>query len=150
MSPGTLDIIFVTVALMGALASARYYVAAILNRDRLEECDPALEGDLDALGMRLEEVDIMPELLTRIERQTTQRAWTVWEAFAGFAQTWLEVEPENLIKAHYGDVISGVEEFKARRERFGVGAEEEQLAEIRSAFVEIWERHLGEVKGLSR
>jgi hypothetical protein len=37
VSPGTLDIIFVTVALMGALASARYYVVAILNRDRARD-----------------------------------------------------------------------------------------------------------------
>ena len=74
----------------------------------------------------------------------------MWEAFADFAQTWLEVEPENLIKAHYGDVLSGVEELKARRERFGVEAEEEQLAEIRAAFLGIWEQHLAEAKRLSR
>jgi hypothetical protein len=94
--------------------------------EEAEDCDPAMEGDLEALGRRLEEVDIMPELLSRVERQTTQRAWTVWEAFAGFARTWLEVEPEKLIKAHYDDVLPGVEDLKARRERFGVEAEEEQ------------------------
>ena len=34
MSPRTLDIIFVSVALLGALASARYYVVGVLAKDR--------------------------------------------------------------------------------------------------------------------
>ena len=38
----------------------------------------------------------MPELLGRLERKITGEAWTVWEAFSGFAQRWLEVEPEKL------------------------------------------------------
>jgi hypothetical protein len=116
----------------------------------VEDCDPALEGDLDALSRRLEEVDIMPELLGRLERKITGEAWTVWEAFSGFAQRWLEVEPEKLIKAQIEDVLFGVEELKARRERLGVEADEEQLAEIRAAFLDIWEHHLGQVKRLSR
>jgi len=118
--------------------------------EEVEECDPALEGDLDALGRRLEEVDIMPELLGRLERKITRQAWTVWEAFSGFAEVSLEMEPEKLIKARLGDMLFGVEDLKARRERFGVEAEEEQLAEISAAFLEIWEHDLGEVKRLSR
>jgi hypothetical protein len=42
-------------------------------KDDLEEevdgFDPAMEGELDALTARLKEMDIMPELLGRIERQ---------------------------------------------------------------------------------
>ena len=34
MSPGALDIIFVSVALLGALASASYYVLGVLDEDR--------------------------------------------------------------------------------------------------------------------
>jgi uncharacterized membrane protein YjjB (DUF3815 family) len=34
VSPGALDIIFVSVALLGALASARYYVLGVLDEDR--------------------------------------------------------------------------------------------------------------------
>ena len=118
--------------------------------EEVEECDPALEGDLDVLDRRLEEVDIMPELLGRLERKITREAWTVWEAFSGFAQRWLEVEPEKLIKAQIEDVLFGLEDLKARRERLGVKAEEEQLEEIRAAFLDTWERHLGEVRRLSR
>jgi hypothetical protein len=116
----------------------------------VEECDPALERDLDALGKRLEEVDIMPELVGRLERKITREAWTVWEAFSDFAQRWLEVEPEKLIKAQFENVLSGVEDLKARRERLGVEADEEGLAEIRAGFLDTWEHHLGEVKRLSR
>jgi hypothetical protein len=95
-------------------------------------------------------VDIMPELLGRLERKITCQAWTVWEAFCGFAQRWLEVEPEKLIKAQFENVLSGVEDLKARRERLGVEADEEGLAEIRAGFLDTWEHHLGEVKRLSR
>ena len=116
----------------------------------VEDCVPALEGDLDALSRRLEEVDIMPELLGRLERKITREAWTVWEAFSAFAQRWLEVEPEKLIKAQIEDVLFGVEDLKARRERLGVKGEQEQLAEIHAAFLDTWERHLGEVKRHSR
>ncbi len=35
MSARALDIIFISVALLGALASARYYVVGVLIRDRL-------------------------------------------------------------------------------------------------------------------
>ena len=34
MSPRALDIIFVSVALLGALASARYYVLGVIDKDR--------------------------------------------------------------------------------------------------------------------
>jgi hypothetical protein len=69
--------------------------------DDLEEevdgFDPAMEGELDALTARLKEMDIMPELLGRIERQITRQSWTLWEAFAGFAEASLGVSPEKLI-----------------------------------------------------
>ena len=39
-----------------------------------EDFDPAVGGKLDALTTRLEEMDIMPELLTRLERVTTRKA----------------------------------------------------------------------------
>lgn len=35
MSAGTLDIIFVSVAALGALGSAYYYVVGVLTKDRL-------------------------------------------------------------------------------------------------------------------
>ena len=34
MSDRALDIVFISVALIGALASARYYVVAVLDKDR--------------------------------------------------------------------------------------------------------------------
>jgi hypothetical protein len=115
-----------------------------------EDADPALEGNLDALTTRLEEVDIMPELLRRVERETTLKAWTIWEAFAGFAEASLEVAPEKLIKVVLEPALAGVEDLKGRKERLGVESDEGLLAEYEAAFSEMWERHLEKVRSVSR
>jgi hypothetical protein len=47
-----------------------------------EDFEPAIDAELEATGARLEEADIMPELLTRLEEKTTQQAWTLFEAFS--------------------------------------------------------------------
>jgi hypothetical protein len=120
------------------------------DEEEVEDSDPAIGEGLDELSTRLEELDIMPELLNRLEREISRQAWTLWEAFAGFSETCLDVEPEKLLKARFEYMLSGVEDLKSRGERLGVEAEEEQLAEIRAAFLEPWEHHLGQVKRLSR
>jgi hypothetical protein len=55
VSPRALDFIFVAVALLGALGSACYYVAAILNRDRAlsRTAAAALVGFCMAAGIYL-------------------------------------------------------------------------------------------------
>lgn len=60
-----------------------------LNED---DFDPAADADLEKLEKRIEAADIMPELLTRLERETTRQAWAIWEAFADFTREELEVE----------------------------------------------------------
>ncbi len=117
--------------------------------EEVEDFDPAVEGELDALSTRLEEIDIMPELLTRLERKTTRQAWTLWEAFAGFAETSLEVAPEKLIKVLLEPALSGVEDLKERKERLGVEPDEGLSAEYGAAFSEMWERHLEKTRSLS-
>jgi hypothetical protein len=121
-----------------------------LEESEVEDCDPALEGDLDALTTRLEEVDIMPEILGRVERKTTRQAWTLWEAFAGFVETSLEVAPEKLIKVLLEPALSGVEDLKERKKRLGVKSDEEHLAEYETAFSEMWDLHLKKARRLSR
>jgi hypothetical protein len=116
----------------------------------VEGCDPALEGELDALTTRLEEVDIMPELFSRLERETTRQAWTLWEAFAGFAEASLEVAPEKLIKILLEPALSGIEDLKERKERLSVESDEGLSAEYEAAFSEMWERYLEKARGLSR
>ena len=54
--------------------------------------------DFEATDERLEEADIMLELLTRLEEKTTQEAWTLFEAFSSFCREELEVEPEKVPK----------------------------------------------------
>lgn len=115
-----------------------------------EDFDPAVEGELDALTTLLEEIDIMPELLERLERKITRQAWTLWEAFAGFAETSLEVAPEKLIKVLLEPALSGIEDLKERKERLGVEFDKELLAEYGAVLSEGWERHLEKTKRLSR
>jgi hypothetical protein len=115
-----------------------------------DEFDPAIDEALEAAGKKIEEIDLMPELLTRMERKTTERAWTIWEAFASFAHEELEVEPEKLIKAVFEPVLTGVEDLKRRRARLGVEPDEQQAAEAGEAFSIAWSKYLQEVRRLSR
>ncbi len=62
-----------------------------------DEFDPAIDEALQDLGERIEQADLMPDLLEKLERKTVQTAWTIWEAFASFACSELELEPEKLI-----------------------------------------------------
>jgi hypothetical protein len=118
--------------------------------EEVEDFDPGVEGKLDALTTRLEEIDIMPELLTRLECKTTRQAWTLWEAFARFAETSLEVAPEKLVKVLLEPALPAVEDLKERKERLGIEPDEELLAEYRDALSEGWERHLEKARRLSR
>ena len=104
------------------------------DEEEVEDFDPAAEEELEALTTRLEEADIMPELLERLERKITRKAWTLWEAFAGFAEASLEVAPEKLIKVLLEPALSGVEDLKERKERLGVEPDRELSAEYGAAF----------------
>jgi hypothetical protein len=114
-----------------------------------EDFDPGLEGELDALTARLEETDIVPELLGRLERKITREAWTLWEAFAGFAEATLGVAPEKLVRVLLEPALPGIEDLKERKERLGVEPDEGLLAEYGAAFSEMWERHLEKTRRLS-
>jgi len=114
-----------------------------------EDFDPAIDAELEAAGARVEEADIMPELLTRLEEKITQEAWTLYEALAIFCREDLEVEPETLIKALFGDVMSGIEDLKARREKFDTEADKGLASEYAAAISETWQRYLQEARRLS-
>jgi hypothetical protein len=115
-----------------------------------EDFDPAIDGELEAAGARLEEADIMPGLLGRLEEKTTREAWTLFEAFAGFCREELEVEPEKLIKALFEPALARVEDLKSRKEKFGSEADKGRASEYAAALSETWGRHLKEARRLSR
>ncbi len=119
-----------------------------------EDFDPGLEGELDALTARLEETDIVPELLGRLERKITREAWTLWEAFAGFfAEATLGVAPEKLLRVLLEPALPGIEDLKERKERLkerlGVEPDEGLSAEYGTDFSQVWERHLEKTGRLS-
>jgi hypothetical protein len=115
-----------------------------------EGFDPAAEADLERLEGRIDEADVMPELVRNLEKEVTQRAWTVWEAFCTFSREELEIEPEKLVKVLLTPVLPDVEDLKRRREALGVEADEELLSEYAAALSGIWERHLSEARRLTR
>jgi hypothetical protein len=114
-----------------------------------EDFDAAIDEALETLGARVQEADIMPDLLTRLEEKTTQEAWTLYEAFTIFCREDLEVEPETLIKALFGHVMSGIDDLKVRREKFDTEADEEVASEYAAAISETWHRYLQEARRLS-
>lgn len=124
---------------------------ALLEEDEEDEddFDPAADEALQALHTRLEEVDIMPELLNRLEQKVVREAWTIWTAFAGFTKEELELEPEKVVKVLFAPALAGVEDLKGRKERFGIEPGEDR-AEVRKALSETWDRYLREVERLSR
>lgn len=115
-----------------------------------DEFDPAISEALEAGSEKIEELDLVPNLLEKLERQTTQSAWTIWEAFASFAREDLEVEPEKLLKAIFEPVLAGVEDLTKRKERFGVEPDKDQAAEVGEAFSTTWSKYLQEAKRLSK
>lgn len=119
------------------------------EEDDEDNFDPAADEDLEVLHTRLEDVDIMPELLNRLERKVAKEAWAIWEALAGFARQELELEPEKVMKVLSTPVLPGVEDLKVRKERLGIEADEDRAAEAREALSEAWSRYLREVRRLS-
>jgi hypothetical protein len=61
----------------------------------------------------------------------------------------LEVKPETLIKALFGHVMSGIEDLKARREKFDSEADKGLASEYAAAISETWQRYLEEARRLS-
>jgi hypothetical protein len=114
-----------------------------------EDFDPAIEEVLEATGARLEEADIMPELLSRLEEKTTQEAWTLFEAFSSFCREELEVEPEKVTKALFEPIVARFEDLKARKEKFDTEADEGVASEYAAAFSEAWQSYLQGARRLS-
>ena len=121
-----------------------------LEEEDEDDFDLAANEALEDLEARLEEMDIMPELLSRLEQKVTKEAWTIWEAFAGFTQEELELEPEKVVKALFTPALAGVEDLKGRKERLGIEPGEERAEEVEGALSEAWSRYLQEVEKLSK
>jgi hypothetical protein len=115
-----------------------------------EDFDPAVDGELEALDARLQEADISPTLLDRLERELAQEAWEVWEAFAIFSKSSLDIEPEKLLKAVFEPLLAGVEDLKRRREGLAFEADKERIAEYEQMLVEVWGHCLQEARRLSK
>jgi hypothetical protein len=115
-----------------------------------ENFDPAVEGELEALDARLQEADILPTLLDRLEREVAQEAWVVWEAFSTFSKNSLNIEPEKLLKVRFEPVLAGIEDLKRRREELAFEADKERIEEYGQMLAEAWGHCLQEARRLSK
>ena len=115
-----------------------------------EDFDTAVEGELEALDARLQEADVLPTLLDRLEREVAREAWEVWEAFASFSKSSLDIEPEKLLKVGYEPMLAGVEDLKRRREELAFEADRERMAEYGQMLAEVWEHCLQEARRISK
>jgi hypothetical protein len=115
-----------------------------------KDFDPAVDGELEALDAHLQEVDILPTLLDRLEREVAREAWAVWEAFSTFSKGSLNIEPEKLLKVRYEPMLAGVEDLKRRRGELAFEADKEQIAEYEHMLAEVWGHCLQEARRISK
>ena len=88
--------------------------------------------------------------MDRLEREVAREAWEVWEAFATFSKSSLNIEPEKLLKVRYEPMLAGVEDLKRRREELAFEADREHIAEYERMLAEIWGHCLQEARRISK
>jgi len=79
--------------------------------DRLRRAiEAAVKADPKNRPAYIEEVDtFIPDFLEERERNSIEEVLTVWEAFAGFCEEELGIEPEKLLEAYLGPTWPGIE-----------------------------------------
>jgi len=105
-----------------------------------EAFDPAIEGDLDKISVRMEETTtFVSGLLDRLGREFVVEVRAIWEAFAGFCEEELGFAPETLLKAYFEPMLEQVEELKAlMSDPDTPGPDPEALAEYRETVSKLW------------
>jgi hypothetical protein len=113
--------------------------------DVVEPFDPAIEGDLEAIGVRLEETTgFISGPLDRLEREVVAEVRTVWEAFASFCEDELGFGPETLLKAYFEPMLEQIERLKALISKPDApDPDPERLTEYREAMSSAWTTFTG-------
>ncbi len=109
-----------------------------------DEADPRIEESLDAIERRLEEVDIAPTLLKKMERGLVEKALPIWEAYRRFCSEELGVEARKLARAAFAPMIEGVDKLELLAVELELETVEEQVEENRALLSEGWSRRLEE------
>ena len=110
-----------------------------------EPLDANGAADLQSISAYLGEDDaFVPKLLEELERGLVKEVLTVWEAFAGFCEEELDLEPEKLLKANLGPTLPQIEQLKDIAN--GSNAHETDLEEVtiyRETFSRAWNNSVG-------
>lgn len=108
------------------------------------EEDPAMEEDLDRLTSRLEEADIAPRLLQRIERDLAEAALPLWRAYCAFCEEELEVGPRKLLTTTFEPILSDVDRLESLAAELSLQPEEGTYRKYRQALSEVWAKRQAE------
>ncbi len=105
-----------------------------------ESFDPGVEGDLEKVDARIEgAAAFTPELLDRLELELAGDTLTIWEAFSGFCEEELGLEPEKLLKAYFEPILEEVGKLKGLAENPDAPSPDpEGLAVYREAMRGTW------------
>jgi hypothetical protein len=110
-----------------------------------EALDPSVDADLQRMSAYLEEDDaFVPKLLEELERDLVKEVLTVWEAFSGFCEEELDLEPEKLLKANLGPTLPQIEQLEDIAN--GSNAHERDLEGVticRETFRRAWNNWVG-------
>ncbi len=88
----------------------------------------------------MEEADIAPRLLQKLQCRVATDALNVWEGYRRFCVEELEVEAGKLLAAAFAPAVEGRGRLAALEEELGIEPEEEKAGEYRAILSECWGR----------
>ncbi|QYJ17327.1 hypothetical protein Rxycam_03173 [Rubrobacter xylanophilus DSM 9941] len=91
------------------------------------------------LENRLEEADILPELLEKLEHELALEAAAIWQAFTLFCREELALEPEKLVKVWIEPALAAIEAHREALDKTQY-LQQKEVEEYRYALKEVWER----------
>jgi hypothetical protein len=105
-----------------------------------EALDAAVKADPKNRRAYIEEVDtFVPDFLEELVRGSIKEVLTVWEAFAGFCEEELGLEPEKLLEAYLEPTWPGIERLKdIVNNSDACEKDPEESAECREYFRRVW------------
>lgn len=122
-----------------------------LENDDYDEgkSDPQIEENLDTLSGRIEEVDLAPRLLEKLEQSIAEDALAIWEGYRRFCVEELDLEAGKLLAVVFEPAVNGLIRLMALKEKLGLEPDEEKAGEYRDVLSECWERQRRKFERLS-
>jgi hypothetical protein len=107
-----------------------------------ENADPAMDGDLEKISLRVEESFelIRGGLIDRLERELAGEVVAVWKAYTRFCEEEIGLGAEKVLRATFEPVLQNVRFLEELADRLGLEPEPATVEEYRAALAEGWRR----------